>query len=159
MFFLIFSMFSVLFPGHSSQSVGMARDLYNNFDYVKDLFEEADDALNFSIKKIIFDGPPNILNETENTQPAIFLVSFAIFNVIKNESSFDITQANFFAGHSLGEYSALACSNVINFRETIKLLKIRGTAMPNAVPKNEGCMVAVLGENINKREDIIQINK
>ena len=119
-------MFSVLFPGQGSQSVGMARDLYNNFDYVKDLFEEADDTLNLSIKNIIFDGPSNILNETENTQPAIFLVSFAIFNVIKNESSFDITKANFFAGHSLGEYSALACSNVINFEETIRLLKIRG---------------------------------
>ena len=152
-------MFSVLFPGQGSQSVGMARDLYNNFDYVKDLFEEADDTLNLSIKNIIFDGPSNILNETENTQPAIFLVSFAIFNVIKNESSFDITKANFFAGHSLGEYSALACSNVINFRETIKLLKIRGNAMQNAVPKNEGGMVAVLGENINKLQEIIQINK
>ena len=152
-------MFSVLFPGQGSQSVGMARDLYNNFGYVKDLFEEAEDTLKLSIKNIIFDGPSNILNETENTQPAIFLVSFAIFNVIKNESSFDITKANFFAGHSLGEYSALACSNVINFRETIRLLKIRGNAMQNAVPKNEGGMVAVLGENINKLQEIIQINK
>ena len=152
-------MFSVLFPGQGSQSVGMARDLYNNFGYVKDLFEEANDTLNLSIKNIIFDGPSNILNETENTQPAIFLVSFAIFNVIKNESSFDITKANFFAGHSLGEYSALACSNVINFEETIRLLKIRGNAMQNAVPKNDGGMVAVLGENINKIEEIIQINK
>ena len=152
-------MFSVLFPGQGSQSVGMARDLYNNFGYVKDLFEEAEDTLKLSIKNIIFDGPSNILNETENTQPAIFLVSFAIFNVIKNESSFDITKANFFAGHSLGEYSALACSNVINFQETIRLLKIRGNAMQNAVPKNEGGMVAVLGENINKLQEIIQINK
>ena len=152
-------MFSVLFPGQGSQSVGMARELYNNFGYVKNLFEEADDTLKLSIKNIIFDGPSNILNETENTQPAIFLVSFAIFNMIKNESSFDITKANFFAGHSLGEYSALACSNVINFRETIRLLKIRGNAMQNAVPKNEGGMVAVLGENINKLEEIIQINK
>ncbi|MDC3053051.1 ACP S-malonyltransferase [Candidatus Pelagibacter sp.] len=152
-------MFSVLFPGQGSQSVGMAKDLYNNFDYVKVLFEEAEDTLNLSIKKIIFEGPPDILNQTENTQPAIFLVSFAIFNVIKNESSFDITKADYFAGHSLGEYSALACSNVINFRETIRLLKIRGNAMQNAVPKNEGGMVAVLGENIDKVHEIIQKNK
>ena len=152
-------MFSVLFPGQGSQSVGMAKDLYNNFDYVKVLFEEAEDTLNLSIKKIIFEGPPDILNQTENTQPAIFLVSFAIFNVIKNETSFDITKADYFAGHSLGEYSALACSNVINFRETIRLLKIRGNAMQNAVPKNEGGMVAVLGENIDKVHEIIQKNK
>ena len=152
-------MFSVLFPGQGSQSVGMAKDLYNNFDYIKVLFEEAEDTLNLSIKKIIFEGPPDILNQTENTQPAIFLASFAIFNVIKNETSFDITKADYFAGHSLGEYSALACSNVINFRETIRLLKIRGNAMQNAVPKNEGGMVAVLGENIDKVQEIIQKNK
>ena len=152
-------MFSVLFPGQGSQSVGMAKDLYNNFDYIKVLFEEAEDTLNLSIKKIIFEGPPDILNQTENTQPAIFLVSFAIFNVIKNETSFDITKADYFAGHSLGEYSALACSNVINFRETIRLLKIRGNAMQNAVPKNEGGMLAVLGENIDKVQEIIQKNK
>ncbi len=152
-------MFSVLFPGQGSQSVGMAKELYNNFDYVKVLFEEAEDTLNLSIKKIIFEGPPDILNQTENTQPAIFLVSFAIFNVIKNETSFDITKADYFAGHSLGEYSALACSNVINFRETIRLLKIRGNAMQNAVPENEGGMVAVLGENIDRIQEIIQINK
>ena len=152
-------MFSVLFPGQGSQSVGMAKDLYNKFDYIKVLFEEAEDTLNLSIKKIIFEGPPDILNQTENTQPAIFLVSFAIFNVIKNETSFDITKADYFAGHSLGEYSALACSNVINFRETIRLLKIRGNAMQNAVPKNEGGMVAVLGENIDKVQEIIQKNK
>ena len=152
-------MFSVLFPGQGSQSVGMTKDLYNNFDYIKVLFEEAEDTLNLSIKKIIFEGPPDILNQTENTQPAIFLASFAIFNVIKNETSFDIAKADYFAGHSLGEYSALACSNVINFRETIRLLKIRGNAMQNALPKNEGGMVAVLGENIGKVQEIIQNNK
>ena len=87
------------------------------------------------------------------------MVSYAIFNVIKKETTFDITKANFFAGHSLGEYSALACSNVISFKDTIKLLKIRGNAMQNAVPKNEGGMVAVLGENLKKIKDIIENNK
>tara|TARA_B100001173_G_C15996795_1_gene551487 strand:- start:840 stop:1769 length:930 start_codon:yes stop_codon:yes gene_type:complete len=152
-------MFSVLFPGQGSQSVGMVKDLYENFDYIQDIFNEADNALNFPLKKIIFEGPKELLNETENTQPAIFLASYSIFAVIKKETSFDITKANFFAGHSLGEYSALACSNVINFIDTIKLLKIRGKAMQNSVPKNEGGMIAVLGEDINKIHDMLENNK
>ena len=152
-------MFSVLFPGQGSQSVGMVKDLYDNFDYIKDLFKEADDTLSLSLSKLIFEGPKEILDETENTQPAIFLVSYAIFDVIKKETSFDITTANFFAGHSLGEYSALACSNVINFNETIKLLKIRGNAMQNAVPKKQGGMVAVLGVDTSKIEEILKNNK
>ena len=152
-------MFSVLFPGQGSQSVGMVRELHDNFDYVKKLFHEADDALNLSISKMIFEGPKELLNQTENTQPAIFLASYSIFNVIKNETEFDISNANFYAGHSLGEYSALACAGVINFKETIKLLKIRGNAMQNAVPKNEGGMVAVLGEDIKIIKEIIENNK
>ena len=152
-------MFSVLFPGQGSQTVGMAKDLYNNFDYIKQLFNEADEALNLSLTKIIFEGPKELLNETENTQPAIFLVSYAIYETIRRETSFDTSKANCFAGHSLGEYSALACSEVINFTETIKLLKIRGKAMQNSVPKNEGGMVAVLGEEIKKIEEILIINK
>ena len=152
-------MFSVLFPGQGSQSVGMAKDLYENFKYIKDLFNEADETLKMSISKLIFEGPQELLNETENTQPAIFLVSYAIYSAIKNETSFDIDKANFFAGHSLGEYSALACSNAINFKDTIKLLKIRGNAMQNAVPKNEGGMVAVLGIEFQEIEKIIEDNK
>ncbi len=152
-------MFSVLFPGQGSQSVGMIKDLYDNFEYVKKLFNQADDVLNLPLSKMIFEGPKEILDETKNTQPAIFLTSFSIYQVIKNETSFDIDKANYFAGHSLGEYSALACSNAINFADTIKLLKIRGKAMQNAVPKNQGGMVAVLGEEINNIEELIQNNK
>ena len=152
-------MFSVLFPGQGSQSVGMAKDLYNNFDYIKILFEEAEDTLNLSIKKIIFEGPPDILNQTENTQPAIFLVSFAVFNVIKNETSFDITKANYFAGHSLGEYSALSCAGYLDFSDTLKILRIRGDAMQNSVPKGQGGMVAVLGSSIDVIEKILTENK
>ena len=151
-------MFSVLFPGQGSQSVGMARELYDNFNYVKDLFNEADDALNLPISKLIFEGPKELLDETENTQPAIFLVSYSLFSVLSKETTFDINKANFFAGHSLGEYSALACAGAINFSDTLKLLKIRGKAMQNSVPKNEGGMVAVLGEEINKILNIIKNN-
>ena len=152
-------MFSVLFPGQGSQSVGMIKEFYDNFEYVKNLFDEANDAINLSLSKLIFDGPKTYLDETENTQPAIFLVSYAIYEVIRNETKIDLNKADFFAGHSLGEYSALACSKAINFNETIKLLKIRGRAMQNAVPKNEGGMVAVLGEDIEKIREIIDINQ
>ena len=152
-------MFSVLFPGQGSQSVGMAKNLYDNFDYVKLLFHQADDILKNSLSKTILEGPKELLDQTENTQPAIFLVSYSIFKFIKNESNFDFSKAKFFAGHSLGEYSALACSESITFEQTLKLLKTRGKSMQSAVPKGQGGMLAILGEKIENINEIISLNK
>ena len=87
---------------------------------------------------------------TTNTQPAIFLISYSIFHIIKKEYDIDLTKAKFFAGHSLGEYSAIACAGYLDFKDTIKILKIRGEAMQNSVPKGEGGMLAVLGSSIEK---------
>ena len=152
-------MFSVLFPGQGSQSIGMAKVFYDNFDYVKSLYQEADDLLKNQISKLILEGPKDKLDLTENTQPAIFLVSYSIFQVIKKETSFDINSAKYFAGHSLGEYSALSCAEVLTFSQTIKLLKKRGQAMQSAVPKGQGGMLAVLGTEIDKINEILNINK
>ena len=152
-------MFSVLFPGQGSQSVGMGKKFYENFDYVKSIFEQADDILNNSLSKIILDGPKEIIDLTENTQPAIFLVSYSIYEVIKRETNFNLNNAKFFAGHSLGEYSALACARSLSFSKTIKLLQSRGRYMQSAVPKGQGGMLAVLGCEIDKINKIISDNK
>ena len=98
-------MFSVIFPGQGSQMVGMGKEFYDNFDLVKNLFKEADDILNFSMSKLILEGPKEELDLTVNTQPAIFLISYSIYNVIKKEFNIDLNKAKYFAGHSLGEYS------------------------------------------------------
>ena len=152
-------MFSVIFPGQGSQMVGMGKDFFEKFDLVKELFKKADDVLGFSLSKIILEGPKEELNLTTNTQPAIFLISFAIFSVIKKEFNIDLNQAKYFAGHSLGEYSALASAGYLDFSETIKILKKRGEAMQNAVPEGEGGMVAVLGSNIAVVEKILNDNQ
>tara|TARA_B100001173_G_C15976673_1_gene542517 strand:+ start:36 stop:968 length:933 start_codon:yes stop_codon:yes gene_type:complete len=152
-------MFSVLFPGQGSQSVGMTKELYNNFIYVKNLFKQADEVLGYSISKIILEGPKENLDLTENTQPAIFLASYSIFEMIKNESDINLEEAKYFAGHSLGEYSALAASGSLNFTNAIKLLNERGKAMQASVPKGTGGMMAVLGIDIKDINNLLEENK
>ena len=152
-------MFSVVFPGQGSQEVGMGKILYEKFDLVKNYFKEADETLNFAISKLVLEGPKSDLDLTLNTQPAIFLISYSIFNVIKTEFNINLNKATFFAGHSLGEYSALSCAGYIKFSDTLKILKIRGEAMQNAVPDGMGGMIAILGTTIKKIEDLILENK
>ena len=152
-------MFSVIFPGQGSQIVGMGKEFYTKFDTVKKLFNDADEILGFSISNLILEGPKDKLDLTENTQPAIFLVGYSIFQLLKKEFNIDLNKASFFAGHSLGEYTALASANALSFSDTLRILKIRGNAMQSAVPKGEGGMVAVLGSEIEKIEKIIGENK
>ena len=152
-------MFSVIFPGQGSQLVGMSKDLYGKYSLIQNLFKEADDTLGFSLSNIILNGPKEELDLTENTQPAIFLVSYSIFKLINEEFNIDLNKASFFAGHSLGEYSALASAGSLSFSDTLKILKIRGTAMQSSVPRGVGGMVAVLGSEIKQIENIIEENK
>ncbi|WP_440635252.1 ACP S-malonyltransferase [Candidatus Pelagibacter sp. HIMB1746] len=152
-------MFSVIFPGQGSQIVGMGKEFYDKFELVKSLFKEADETLNYSISKLILEGPKEELDLTANTQPAIFLISYSIFNVIKKDFNIDLNKAKYFAGHSLGEYSALSCAGYLNFAETLKILRIRGDAMQNSVPKGEGGMIAVLGSTVEVIEKILNDNE
>jgi len=152
-------MFSVIFPGQGSQIVGMGKDLHEKYSLVQNLFKEADDTLGFSLSNLVLNGPKEELDLTENTQPAIFLLSYSIFKLVQEEFNINLSKASFFAGHSLGEYSALSLAGVLSFSDTLKILKIRGSAMQNSVPKGKGGMVAVLGSKINIIEDIIKENK
>ncbi len=152
-------MFSVIFPGQGSQLVGMGKDFFEKYDLIKNIFKEADEVLGVSLSKIILDGPKEELDLTINTQPAIFLISYSIFNLIKKEFGINLNKAKFFAGHSLGEYSALSCAGYLSFSDTIKLLRVRGNAMQNAVPKGKGGMVAILGSTVEVIEKILQDNQ
>jgi len=152
-------MFSVIFPGQGSQLVGMGQEFYEKYDLVKKLFKEADEILQSPLSKLILEGPKDELDLTVNTQPAIFLVSYSVFNIVKNEFNIDLSKARYFAGHSLGEYSALCSAGYLNFEDTIRILKIRGEAMQNAVPKGEGGMVAVLASTVEIVEKILKKNE
>jgi len=151
-------MFSIVFPGQGSQKIGMVKEFYEKYDLVKRLFKDADAILNVPITKIIFEGPENKLNSTENTQPAIFLASYSIFEIIKKEFGYDFKKFKYFAGHSLGEYSALACVGSINFEDTLKILQKRGKFMQEAVPSGEGAMLAVLGMASKELDKFLETN-
>ena len=152
-------MFSVIFPGQGSQIVGMGKEFFEKHEIVKKLFKEADETLGFDLSKIILEGPKDELDLTVNTQPAIFLISYSIFQVVKEDFNVNLNEAKYFAGHSLGEYSALSCAGYLNFSETIKILRTRGDAMQNSVPKGEGGMLAVLGSKIEDVERILSDNQ
>ncbi len=152
-------MFSVIFPGQGSQVVGMGKEFFEKHEIVKKLFKEADEILEFSLSKLILEGPKDELDLTVNTQPAIFLISYSIFQVVKQNFNINLNEAKYFAGHSLGEYSALSCAGYLNFGETIKILRVRGDAMQNSVPKGEGGMLAVLGSKIEDVEKILSDNQ
>jgi len=147
---------AILFPGQGSQIVGMGSEFYNNFEIVKKIFKEADDKLNYKISKIILEGPEDKLKLTQNTQPAILTVSYAIFSVLKKEYNFDFKSTKFFAGHSLGEYSALVCADSLEFNDALFLLFERGRLMQEAVPVGKGSMIAVLGSQIDELNNLIK---
>lgn len=148
-----------LFPGQGSQLVGMGSEFYKNFSLVKKIFQEADDRLSFSLSKVILEGPTEKLQLTENTQPAILTVSYSIFSVLNLEYEINMNTLKYFAGHSLGEYSALVCAEALSFKDAIYLLRERGKAMQNAVPVGDGMMLAVMGIDLFQLKELINERK
>ena len=141
--------FNLIFPGQGSQTVGMGLDLYKNHKRARDVFDEVDEALNFRLSKIIFEGPDESLKLTVNTQPAIMATSLAVVKVLEDELKKDISSfSEVVLGHSLGEYSALCSINSISISETAKILQLRGKAMQESVGGIETKMVAVIGLDI-----------
>ena len=147
---------AIIFPGQGSQKAGMASEFQGNFKIVKDIFERGDEALNFSLSKIILNGSDEDLKKTEITQPAILITSFAIFSVLKKEFNYDLSKTKYIAGHSLGEYSALVASDSLSLEDGLKLVHERGKLMQAAVPQGKGAMLAVMGLDINELVSLIK---
>jgi len=148
---------AVIFPGQGSQYVGMGLDFYNKFESVKKTFDIVDKTLGFSLTNIILNGPESDLKLTQNTQPAIMTIGVCIFNVLNHEFGFRLNNAKFFAGHSLGEYTALVCSGSLSIETASYLLHERGKAMQEAVPAGKGAMLAVLGMTLDEVENEINL--
>ena len=146
---------SIVFPGQGSQKVGMGKDFFDNFQAAKDIFQNVDDSLSQNLSTLIFNGPLDELTLTENAQPAIMSVSIAILEVLKKEFGFDIKKADFCAGHSLGEYTALAATNSLSLSEVAMLLKKRGKSMQNSLPYGKGAMAALIGLEISEVKYLI----
>lgn len=148
---------ALVFPGQGSQSVGMGKDLAKAFVSAREVFEEVDDALEQKLSSLMFEGPDDELTLTENAQPALMAVSMAAMAVLKSEGGFDIAKsAAFVAGHSLGEYSALAAAGAFSLADTARLLKLRGQSMQQAVPVGEGAMAALLGLDLPAAKEIVE---
>lgn len=140
------SKIAFVFPGQGSQSIGMGKEMFDNFAEAKEAFQEADDALGFKLSELCFAGDESELQLTANTQPAILTTSIAIFRVLKKEN---FVSPNFVAGHSLGEYSALVAAGSLSLTDAVKLVRARGTYMQEAVPSGVGAMAAVIGADID----------
>jgi len=138
-----------LFPGQGSQAVGMGADLAEAFAAAREVFQEVDDALGQKLSKLMREGPEDQLTLTENAQPALMAVSVAVMRALEKEFGVGVEKAAFVAGHSLGEYSALAAAGAISLADTARLLKLRGQAMQRAVPVGEGAMASLIGPKSN----------
>ena len=148
---------AILFPGQGSQYVTMGSDFYEKFDLVKKVFQKVDKTLGYSLSQLILEGPEDKLKLTQNTQPAIMTIGVSIYNVLNENFNFNLKNSKFFAGHSLGEYTALVCAGSLSIENAAYLLHERGKAMQDAVPLGEGMMTAVLGLTLDEVEKEIQL--
>lgn len=151
---------ALIFPGQGSQFVGMGSEFYNNFSEFREILGSADEVLKFKISDIISNGPEEKLKLTQNTQPAIMITSYAIYKILEKQSLIKKENLKYFAGHSLGEYSALTCAKSLSFEDAVYLLNERGKAMQKSVPVGKGSMLAVLGCKMEiLKKKINQFNK